>query len=203
MYVTSGTTEQQAKGLQIIGETHRSFEAVRRDSQLSDQGKRQRLRQLHTNPQAQLSQLEAEESRSLEARRERIRGQLFGPKFGIATEGYVASARDARDRASKLTDVGDALRVLADAEEAGDAVLAQAVAKDAYRRAIAPLGDAWGAVLDVWTGDDQAMADLIGELARLEGVGGSAITDGLSRAMAFTVSEPHELRGWRADSTDA
>jgi hypothetical protein len=98
-----------------------------------------------------------------------------------------------------LTDVDDALRLLGVAKASSDRVLEKAIAEHAYRQAAAPFGDEWSRVLQQWAGTDQTRIDGVNELADLDGVAAGSVAHPLASAMAFHLSEPSELRGWRAD----
>ncbi|QER88605.1 hypothetical protein [Streptomyces tendae] len=184
----------QSKADEIRGYYKQGLQQIRGQRNMHPERRRVEVAQLYATTQAALKKVQREQ---IEADREtfaKLERQLWGfddvraSAIGSADRAAVdGTVRDAQDRAAKLKKPGEAARALDAAEQAGDKVLARAIAKRAHDMD-------WD---DVVTGylstrpTDAERYQQAGEIYTRQNTTGGALTHGFLGALGT----PEELRG--------
>lgn len=112
--------------------------------------------------------------------------RLFGSPTPV-TGADAVSMRDANDRASQLTDPGEALSMMQTALMTGDDLLARAIARQAYGMRNSPLGalGGWGDVLDAYAEQNPTFAS---QLRQYSDATASALRDSVDGLIFYLPS---------------
>jgi hypothetical protein len=168
------------------------IEGVRANKTLSALGRRDAIRDIHTDTQRQLANLKADVERAPKQRREFLESVLFGASAVTGSE--AISARDAYLRASQIKDHDEAAQLMEVARLSGDTVLAKAVAQVAVKHV-------WIDVLEVHANGDTYLEDRYSELLQINGELADTGTETqrvaaeMARQLVFNLEQPHELTG--------
>ncbi|MFK4023140.1 hypothetical protein [Streptomyces albogriseolus] len=131
------TTGQQ-KADEIRGYYKQGLQQIRGDRHMHPDRRRIEVAQLYATTQAALKQVRDQQAKTDRETFAKLERQLWGYDDVRATAPDRATIdtaiRDAQDRAAKLTKPEQAARALAEAEQAGDSVLARAIAHQAHQR---------------------------------------------------------------------
>lgn len=133
----------------IHDQRDRAVNAAMNDPNLSSQGVRVRAARAQLAAQQAMDGLRATFEGGAALTGADLARRLFGSDSVSGAD--AVSVRDAADRASQLNDPDDAMRLLQTAQMTGDAVLAKAVARQAFAQASGPMalfGGGWAEVLD-------------------------------------------------------
>ena len=167
----------------IRGEYARRADEIKHNDRLSNRGKLEALEEAHEAAQAELHDLRDREVADLEAKRDRLTREAFGPS-GDVTMSAADARRDLRDATAKAdaaTTPEDAMRMLNRAERTGDRALAVGVASVAHERG-------WHNVLPK-AGEVAGRGDKLAELGQVhEQLNGSAAQVG--RSIAYSLPRP-------------
>ena len=154
---------------------------IRASSSLTRDGKLQQLARAHAAAKEALAQLQQDAQAQAVADRQTWSRQAFA--VDAAGPHSAVSARDAFARAATVTDPADAAKLLRQAEQSGDEVLARAVAHHAH-------DNAWDDVVTTYAANRPAAAGAIGNLAST--AGSPSIRDRFIEAGTFYL--PHAQR---------
>ncbi|GAB3019539.1 hypothetical protein [Mycobacterium bourgelatii] len=169
----------------------REIDAIRRNPRYSETGRLQEIAKATFNARKEAGSLRDRFTTNNEDVRKRLTAKLFGVPAGAdATTTLVL--RDAQDRAAKLDSADAAAAMLARALDLGDALLARAVAGEAYSRK-------WRDVVAAYA----EATHLEDELAELDSLpSGGLLKTGLNAL--FSIRAPRELlSGLAGDLPDA
>jgi hypothetical protein len=108
-------------------------DAIRRNGKYTEAGRRQELAMSLINHRRQAESLKKTLTVDNESTRTALAGKLFGIPAG-SDAAAVLSFRDANDRADRITNAGDASKMLKRALEQNDLLLARAVAGHAHSK---------------------------------------------------------------------
>ena len=170
------TTPERKRALEIQQRYTTAIQRLRDDRDLTDEARR-RLVEEWTRASKELGEPRADERDRLTRREGELERRLFGlgGAGGLDGAAQAISARDAQDRAGRLTDPQEAAALLARAEQNGDPTLARAIAHHALqqsRSAMTPsAGDAWEGVLAAFVDARPHMTPVVEELAMIERLG--------------------------------
>jgi hypothetical protein len=131
------TTGQQ-KADEIRGYYKQGLQQIRGNRNMHPERRRVEIAQLYATTQAALKKVRDDQAKTDRETFTKLERQLWGYDDVRATAPDRATIdtaiRDAQDRAAKLTKADQAARALDEAEQAGDAVLARAIAHHAHKR---------------------------------------------------------------------
>jgi hypothetical protein len=132
-------TAGQGKADEIRSLYKQGLQQLRGQRNMHPEARRVEIARLHATTQAALKQVQQEQLKADRETFDRLERQLWGyddvraSAIGSADRAAVdGTVRDAQDRAGRLNKPGQAARALAEAEQAGDKVLARAIAKRAH-----------------------------------------------------------------------
>ncbi|MGC9409817.1 hypothetical protein [Streptomyces sp. DZ1-3] len=151
----------------IRAERDRALARVRARQDLTPQAKQVAIARAQQAAEQKLAALLEESTASYERQRAMLERKLFG---GDDSGGYNAmSARDARERAAKLTDPREAFAAFQRARRDGDTDLVKAIASHAADQSqVKILGDAWRPVVAAYAESSPGKADTYKQLAELQ-----------------------------------
>jgi hypothetical protein len=195
-------TAGQGKADEIRGLYKQGLQQLRGQRNMHPEARRVEIARLHATTQAALRKVQQEQ---LQADRETftklerqlwgyddVRASAIGSTDRAAVDGTV---RDAQDRAGRLKKPGDAARALADAEQAGDKVLARAIAKRAHDM---DWDDVLGAYLSTRPTDAERYQQAAEIYVRQHTTGGA-----LTHGFLGSLGTPEELRGMSSKDIEA
>ncbi|WUD74609.1 hypothetical protein OG937_24405 [Streptomyces sp. NBC_00510] len=167
------------------------LQEIRGNRNMHPDRKRVEAAQLYTTTRAALAKLKSDQADTDNTTFTKLERKLWGydDERALARDRstFDATVRDAQDRASKLTKPDKAARALADAEQAGDHVLARAIAKRAHDMD-------WGDVLHDYLATRPSSTETYQQAAdiwhRHNDTGGR-----MQHGMQYVVHKPDELRG--------
>ncbi|WP_194763967.1 hypothetical protein [Microbacterium sp. UFMG61] len=137
----------------------RALDAINRDPNLSDQGKRERAAELEAARKTQRKAAMEQEKQIISDKITALERRLDG-YVGYTSENIMAF-RDAQDRAESISDGDKAATVMARALRTNDTTLAHAI----YRRAV----DArWTEAKQAFAAQNPAVAKLVNDVHKLE-----------------------------------
>ncbi|MGY1778767.1 hypothetical protein [Geodermatophilus sp. SYSU D01036] len=146
---------------------------LRADSDLTEHARQRRLADAWVAARRELDALREEEHRRLAARECDLEQRLFGlTQTGADSASQAISARDAQDRAARVTGPAEAAELLERAERNADSTLARAIAHHALQQsrtaAFREQVQAWDAVLGAFLDARPHVAPVVEELAQIE-----------------------------------
>ncbi|MET7294911.1 hypothetical protein ABZS79_22735 [Streptomyces griseoloalbus] len=131
-------TRGQQKADEIRGYYKQGLQQIRGNRNMHPDRRRIEIAQLYATTQAALKQVRDEQAKADQETFTKLERQLWGydDVRALAPDRATidTAIRDAQDRAAKLTKADQAARALAEAEQAGDTVLARAIAHQAHQR---------------------------------------------------------------------
>jgi hypothetical protein len=132
-------TVGQGKADEIRGLYKQGLQQLRGQRNMHPEARRVEIARLYTTTQAALKQVQQEQAQADRETFTKLERQLWGyddvraSAIGSADRAAVdGTVRDAQDRAAQIKKPSQATRALAEAEQAGDKVLARAIAKRAH-----------------------------------------------------------------------
>src|SRR3954453_24134748 len=129
------TTPERDKAWRIHERYAEATKRIKDDKDLADEGRHRRLADEWAQARKALEGLRDAEGTQLVKRQQELERRLFGSGLGgLDAATSAISARDAQDRAERLTTPQEAASLLHRAEQNGDQALARAVAQHAARR---------------------------------------------------------------------
>jgi hypothetical protein len=191
-YATAGISADTAAQAENILQSYTSaVAAAKADSRLTPEAKQVDMARAYTKAQTDMAGVQAAVEQQEAATVDRLARNMFGNSATTGTD--AVSARDADDRAARLSTPEEARAALDRATVNGDTVLARSIALKAYQEAQGPFGGgAWGDVLRSYGGSRPGVA---ADLAELANVSRSSNQKSLNRAALFgAVAKPAELR---------
>ncbi|MGO4205188.1 hypothetical protein AB4Z09_26325 [Rhodococcus sp. TAF43] len=163
------------------------LEAIRKDPRLTAEGKRSELAKAHVASRDQMNELRTQFKTGLAADKLRIQRRLFGSVTADPTD--IVSARDAHERASRISSQQDAITLLERAQITGDTALSRAIFHQAARHN-------WNEAITTHAETSPGAADGLKELRDLpEG--------DMTENLAFALPLPNEFVGMTAKGVDA
>ncbi|KDN78246.1 hypothetical protein DF19_39650 [Streptomyces olindensis] len=151
----------------IRAERDRTITRVRGRKDLTAQAKQVSIARAHQDAEAKMQALLEENTASYQRQRDFLERKLFG---GDDSTGYNAlSARDAREKAAKLSDPREAREAFQRAQRAGDTDMVKAIASRAADLSQVPvLGQAWQPIVSAYAEASPGKADTYKQLAELQ-----------------------------------
>ncbi|RSS16637.1 hypothetical protein [Streptomyces sp. WAC08401] len=129
-------TTGQSKATKIHNLYKQGLQQIRGTRNIHPDAQRVEIARLYTPTRQSLTKVKTDQAKTDQATFTKLERQLWGYDLERATAGDRASIdhtiRDAQDRAAKLTKADHATKALAQAEQAGDSILARAIAKRAH-----------------------------------------------------------------------
>jgi hypothetical protein len=184
----------QGKSDEIRGLYKQGLQQLRGQCNMHPEARRVEIARLYATTRASLAKVRKDQDKADADNFTKLERQLWGyadvhAHAPTAAERATVDAaiRDAQDRAAKLTKPDQAKRALADAEQAGDKVLARAVAKRAHDM------DWTDVVADYLTPRDTA-SRIYNQLCDIH-QRQNTDAGGINRRFAETLAKPDELRG--------
>jgi len=193
------TTPERDQAARIRDRLATELAAIHSQRDLSDVGKQRRSARVVVKAQDQLKALQAAEAARVADREDALTRQLFASVgknsvTGATDATSVISARDAADRASRITSPKDAARLMDLADLHGDAVLLRALARECASRGN-PLEPEYRRLFRTWADRQEGAADAIAELDVINDER-HALDHRLNREVAFGPGRlPDYLRG--------
>lgn len=179
-------------------EYHTGVEEVRGDASLSDQGKADRIAELHAKSAERLRSMETASDAADAELHARSETKVYSPgKFSGAD---AISFRDALDRAEKAGTIDQKRDLLARAARTGDEHLERAVFSTVLDRRLSdPVrGDLWDDVIDEYLARHPGERDAVSNLLDASMNRRRAFENRIARSMLFRLSKPDELKGRRS-----
>ncbi|SDD89932.1 hypothetical protein [Nocardioides lianchengensis] len=161
---------------------------TREDPDLTTDAKMRRLAGAWVDAEARMGTLRQSFEGGSQQSVESLTKQAFGATGASGAD--AISVRDADDRASRLEDADEALKLLRRAEGNGDTVLSRAIAQHAFGRRNDFFGGDWAGVVDAYSEAHPQVASKISELANLRS---ESIKSGFAAAFVFSIHKPSEL----------
>ncbi len=169
------TTPERDQALRAQQRYVDTLNRIRNDRDLTDEARRRHAAEVWTATRKELDGLQAKERERLTKREQELERRLFGLAAGGLDASAAISARDAQDRASRLSRPDEAAALLARAERNGDQTLAKAVAHHALlqsREAMTrDVEHAWDGVVGAFLDARPHMETVVDELAQIERLG--------------------------------
>lgn len=157
--------------------------AIRDQRHVHPQTKQVEAARLYTQARRALAAARAELLDHDARRWDALERQLWGRAASMDGSDSVA-LRDAHDRAARIKKADEAARLLRQAEQTGDHVLAAAVAQHANERD-------WYDVLSAYLDKRPAAAEVYDEMCQIH----ARRKNGLATGMQYALAKPEELRG--------
>lgn len=173
-YLTSKIDALRAEASQIRAAHSALRGSVQNNKSLSQQGMQEQIKDSKARADARISQLQAEELRLINEKLESSQRVLFGTSISSTD---IIAERDAQDRADKLDNEAEALRLIERTVRSGDRSLTNAI----LRRA---LDAGWPNVVDEVGKSHPASADVVNDISALNN-SLNDIRHVLSRSMAY------------------
>ncbi|MGY1830145.1 hypothetical protein ACI8AA_06895 [Geodermatophilus sp. SYSU D01180] len=178
---------------------------LRDDRDLTEHARQRRLADAWVTTRRELDALREEEHRRLAARERDLERRLFGlNSAGGDTASQAISARDAQDRAARITSPAEAAELLERAERNADSTLARAIAHHALQQSRASAFreqvQAWDAVLGSFLDARPHVAPVVEELAQIERLTGREVLSPYSLAQPSGIA-PSVLNAASASQT--
>ena len=150
----------------IRAERDRTIARVRSRRDLTQQARQVAIARAHQDAEAKMQALLQEDTERYHRQRNLLERKLFG---GDDSTGYNAlSARDAREKAAKLTDPREAQEAFQRAQRAGDSDMVKAIAAHAADQAQVPvLGNVWQPIVSAYAETSPSKRDTYQELANM------------------------------------
>jgi hypothetical protein len=189
---TAGLPEKFAERVVKIHESlSRTVAAIRNDPRLTPEAKRQDIAKVYISARSDMATVSADLEKHESSEVDRIARRVFGNAPSTGSD--VIAARDADDRAARITSPDEAAAALARAEKNQDQILARAIALRASEEATSPLGHpGWSSVLASYSGSRPGVASDVETLAAVTSNSTAKI---MSRGMIMSVDRPGELGG--------
>ncbi|ODA75559.1 hypothetical protein [Streptomyces sp. AVP053U2] len=151
----------------IRAERDRKLANIRSRRDLTAQARQVSIARAQQDAEAKMQALLQEETERYHRQRGLLERRLFG---GDDSTGYNAlSARDAREKAAKLTDPREAQEAFQRAQRAGDTDMVKAIASHAADQAhVHLLGQAWQPIVSAYAESSPSKADTYNELANMQ-----------------------------------
>lgn len=185
-------TKQVDDAAQVRSHHAGVVDAIRRNPQLTDAGKRQQISAATDEAQAAVRGLKAQHRDGLAKRREALDAKLFGTARGL-TGSAMISYRDAADRAEQVKSADAAQSMMRRAVAAGDAEVAAALAHRAVELADSLSGQGWADVFNQWLDTRRAtLPDVDDVVAELSDIDADLRGNDL---LTFALSSPPETAG--------
>ncbi|WGY04325.1 hypothetical protein QI633_11265 [Nocardioides sp. QY071] len=182
------TDEVAAKAMAIHDKLNATLARVRGNKDLNDDGRLRQLAKAYTDAKVQLTSLREQFEGERAATVTKLNREIFGATSVSGAD--AISLRDAADRASQITDPADALRLVQQANDTGDEVLARAIAQVAHRNHAGFLGAAWAPVLEAFLAERPVIA---ARLTQLEGATTGGLQSDFQMEGHFYLAEPYEF----------
>jgi hypothetical protein len=172
----------------------RQLANIRGRRDLSDQARQVAVARAQRTAEQNMAALLEQEMASYHRQRSYLERKLFG---GDDNTGYNAmSARDAREKAAKVTDPREAAEAFQRAQRAGDTDMVKALAARAADLASTPLvGQAWQPIVSAYADTSPSKADTYKELSEMQqpNTGGD---------WTYALDQPRELGRLSATQVD-
>lgn len=151
---------------QIRADRDRQLAAVRARRDLTPQARQVAIVRIQDDAERKMKAVQQADTEHYHRRRGSLEREFLG---GSDTTGAGAmSARDAREKAAKLTDPREAQAAFQRAQRAGDTDMVKAIAAHAAEHASTPVfGQAWQPIVAAYADTSPAKADTYRELASL------------------------------------
>ncbi|NEC30612.1 hypothetical protein G3I20_29420 [Streptomyces sp. SID8111] len=151
----------------IRAERDQKLSRIRNRRDLTDQARRVAIARVQQDAEAKMQALLQEDTERYHRQRNYLERKLFG---GDDATGYNAlSARDAREKAAKLTDPREAQAAFQRAQRAGDTDMVKAIAAHAADQAgVHLLGQAWQPIVSAYAESSPSKASTYQELASMQ-----------------------------------
>jgi hypothetical protein len=151
----------------IRAERDRKLTNLRNRRDLSNEARKVAVARAQQTAEQKMQALLQEETEKFHRQRNFLERKLFG---GDDSTGYNAlSARDAREKAAKLSDPREAHEAFKRAQRAGDTDMVKAIAAHAADQAgVHLLGAAWQPIVSAYAETSPGKADTFNELANLK-----------------------------------
>lgn len=175
----------------------RRVEQIRGNRDLTEAARARQLTETYRTTKARMDDLRKTEQQRLAKRQAELERHVFsaGSHTVWMDRGAEAiAARDAADRADRLSKPAEALEVLRRATATGDNQLAGAVGRRAFelaRQSMGGSGAAWGEVVDAYLADHRPPDDPV--TAELEEV---LQASGAGAGFDFSLMRPQEVPAW-------
>lgn len=158
-------TPEVEQAAQLRSSLSQQIDGIRKNSQLTDAGKRQQIKAATDTAKASVAKLRGAHRDRLAGRFSELETNLFGQSAKGLSGAALMAYRDAEDRAAKVAKQGEAVTVMERALTSGDAGLAAALA----RRAVAmDWAEAFGAWRDARRATLPEVDDVLTELRDIE-----------------------------------
>ncbi|WP_138999466.1 hypothetical protein [Rhodococcus zopfii] len=175
-----------------IGDAYnRNIAAIRADENLSDTGKRTQIEQIYENAKARMEQLRDTTKTAEATQLTSLQRKLFGT-VGTAAHDTI-SHRDASDRATRITEEGEAVEMMNNALVANDRALQGALLKRAYDM-YQIAGTPWMNVINTYEAAHPNDADALQELIDI--TTRDRNQRNFRRGLSSAILRPAELGGW-------
>jgi len=184
-------TKQQQASAQVHNLYKQGLRNIRGNRNMHPDRKRVEIAELYATTRAALDKLRTEQTQQDQTDMAKLERKMWGyddvRTTAIDKAAVDHTIRDAQDRAAKLTKPEQAARALAEAEQAGDHILARAIGKRAHDQD-------WGDVLHDYlatrprTADDYQQAGAIWHR-------NNSTQARMQHHMQYVVHKPDELRG--------
>lgn len=150
----------------IRAERDRKLANIRNRRDLSNEARRVAVARAQQDAEAKMQSLLQEETERYHRQRNFLERRLFGGDD--STGAGAMSARDAREKAAKLTDPREAQAAFQRAQRAGDTDMVKAIAAHAADQAgVHLLGAAWQPIVSAYAESSPGKADTFNELASM------------------------------------
>lgn len=162
---------------------------ARADQRITPQARQADIARAYVTATRRATELRAQAVKQVDDQRRTLTRRLFGSGGRSTDPTEAISRRDASDRAAQITDADEALHLLRRAQENGDDILAQAVARHTVT-----YGRQWGRwpeVLAEYTRENPKAADNVTQLQQLPDLDTPHAQ--LRLAQLYTVPVPAEL----------
>lgn len=183
-YLTGSKTPQAIKAMTLVGQHHQEIEYIRKDRNLTPEGKTKRIAATYLRYKRQVTKLEAEDKATRANQADSLRRALFG-LYGNSDPNALISYRDAQDRVAAISSEEQALELLDRADLSNDEILAKAIVGKAAEAH-------WHNVVSTYTATHPYFGEKLQELAELNNAD-SSIEAVMNHAMSYTLSAPSEV----------
>lgn len=184
------TEDVAKKAAGFHDEFNQSLQQIRANKDLTPEGRQRQIANSFVRAKRQLDGLREDFSSGQATTAKVLAKDIFGT---VSVAGADAiSLRDAADRASQLSDPGEAVGVMQMAEDNGDEVLARAVAQHAYRSGKqAMFGDgAWSSVLHGYL---DSRPEVAAKLEEIENAQTNDLETNFRNEAHFVLMQPVEI----------